>query len=97
MEGPPNSPLYSVCVLLRVTQIGLSETSVMRDYHKDALDRYNVTCDFPNVIRELIDPHKRFPFQVGAPTACIETHGVGFRGVQDNQPLTVAWVRMDAI
>ena len=37
----------------------------MRDYHKDALDRYNVTCDFPNVIRELIDPHKRFPFQVG--------------------------------
>ena len=55
------------CVLLHVTQIGLSETSVMRDYHKDALDRYNVTCDFPNVIRELIDPHKRFPFQVGAP------------------------------
>ena len=45
-------------------QIGLSETSVLKDYHKDALDRYNVTCDFPKVIRELVDPHKRFPFQV---------------------------------
>ena len=44
-------------------QIGLSETSVLKDYHKDALDRYNVTCDFPKVIRELVDPHKRFPFQ----------------------------------
>jgi len=45
-------------------QIGLSENSMMKDYHKDALDRYNVTCDFPRVIRELVDPHKRFPFQV---------------------------------
>ena len=45
-------------------QIGLSETTVLKDYHKDALDRYNVTCDFPTVIRELVDPHKRFPFQV---------------------------------
>ena len=45
-------------------QIGLSETSVLKDYHKDALDRHNVTCDFPKVIRELVDPHKRFPFQV---------------------------------
>ena len=44
-------------------QIGLSETSVLKDYHKDALDRYNVTCDFPKVIRELVNPHKRFPFQ----------------------------------
>ena len=48
-------------------QIGLSETTVMRDYHKDALDRYNVTCDFPTVIRELVDPHKRFPFQACFP------------------------------
>ena len=48
-------------------QIGLSETTVMRDYHKDALDRYNVTCDFPTVIRELVDPHKRFPFQACSP------------------------------
>ena len=37
---------------------------MLKDYHKDALDRYNVTCDFPTVIRELVDPHKRFPFQV---------------------------------
>lgn len=36
----------------------------MRDYHVDAVERYNVTCDFPAVIRELKDPHKRFPFQV---------------------------------
>ena len=48
-------------------QIGVSETTVMRDYHKDALDRYNVTCDFPTVIRELVDPHKRFPFQACSP------------------------------
>ena len=50
-------------------QIGLSEASVLRDYHEDAEARYNVTCDFAGVIRELRDPHKRFPFQVlrGAP------------------------------
>lgn len=55
-------------------QIGLSETSVMRDYHKDAIDRYNVTCDFPKVIRELVDPNKRFPFQASPavqPTPCL--------------------------
>lgn len=45
-------------------QIGLSETSILREYHVDAVERYNVTCDFPGVIRELTDPHKRFPFQV---------------------------------
>ena len=37
---------------------------MLREYHVDALDRYNVTCDFAGVIRELRDPHKRFPFQV---------------------------------
>lgn len=45
-------------------QIGLSETSILAAYHQDAVERYNVTCDFPGVIRELTDPHKRFPFQV---------------------------------
>ncbi len=45
-------------------QIGLSETSILKEYHVDAVERYNVTCDFPGVIRELTDPHKRFPFQV---------------------------------
>ena len=47
----------------------------MRDYHKDALDRYNVTCDFPTVIRELVDPHKRFPFQACSP--CVQKDSPG--------------------
>lgn len=46
-------------------QIGLSEATVLRDYHVDAEDRYNVTCDFLSVVRELTDPATRFPFQVG--------------------------------
>ena len=37
---------------------------MLRDYHVDAEDRYNVTCDFHSVIRELTNPGKRFPFQV---------------------------------
>jgi hypothetical protein len=37
---------------------------VLKDYHVDAEDRYNVTCDFGGVIRELRDAKKRFPFQV---------------------------------
>ena len=52
-----------VWVVFRL-QIGLSETSILKEYHVDAVERYNVTCDFPGVIRELTDPHKRFPFQV---------------------------------
>ena len=59
-------------------QIGVSETTVMRDYHKDALDRYNVTCDFPTVIRELVDPHKRFPFQACSPLPITPAHEATF-------------------
>jgi hypothetical protein len=55
-------------------QIGLSETCILRDYHVDAVERYNVTCDFPGVIRELKDPNKRFPFQVSASHGNVSSH-----------------------
>jgi len=47
-------------------QTGLGESAVLRDWHQDAVARYNVTCDYGAVIRELLDPKKRFPFQVSS-------------------------------
>ena len=45
-------------------QIGMSEKSVLRDFHPDAEDLYNVTMDLSNVCRELKDRNKRMPRRV---------------------------------
>lgn len=45
-------------------QIGMSEKSVLRDFHPDAEDLYNVTMDLSTVCRELKDRNKRMPRRV---------------------------------
>lgn len=50
-------------------QVGCSEERILRDYHVDAEELYNVTMDLPRVIAELRDPAKRLAsrhFQPGA-------------------------------
>ena len=69
--APALSVLYSVsdlpkyaelcCIFL---QIGMSDKSVLRDFHPDAEDLYNVTMDLATVCKELKDRNKRMPRRV---------------------------------
>ena len=45
-------------------QIGMSDKSVLRDFHPDAEDLYNVTMDLSTVCKELKDRNKRMPRRV---------------------------------
>lgn len=45
-------------------QIGMSDKSVLRDFHPDAEDLYNVTMDLSTVCNELKDRNKRMPRRV---------------------------------
>ena len=45
-------------------QIGMSDKSVLRDFHPDAEDLYNVTMDLSTVCKELKDCNKRMPRRV---------------------------------
>ena len=49
------------CILL---QIGMSDKSILRDFHPDAEDLYNVTMDLSTVCKELKDRNKRMPRRV---------------------------------
>jgi hypothetical protein len=56
----PDMPKLGVTILRRVlVQIHLSEGRVLRAYHPDADDLYNVRCDLKLVIEELKDRNKR--------------------------------------
>ena len=46
-------------------QIGMSDKSVLKDFHPDAEDLYNVTMDLSTVCKELKDRNKRMPRRVG--------------------------------
>ena len=45
-------------------QIGMSDKSILRDFHPDAEDLYNVTMDLSTVCKELKDRSKRMPRRV---------------------------------
>ena len=45
-------------------QIGMSDKSILRDFHPDAEDLYNVTMDLSTVCKELKDRNKRMPRRV---------------------------------
>lgn len=47
-----------------VVQIGMSDKSMLRDFHPDAEDLYNVTMDLSTVCKELKDRNKRMPRRV---------------------------------
>ncbi len=45
-------------------QVGLTEASVLREYHPDAQDLISVDNNLEKLLLDLRDPHKRFPRQV---------------------------------
>ena len=45
-------------------QIGMSDKSILKDFHPDAEDLYNVTMDLSTVCKELKDRNKRMPRRV---------------------------------
>ena len=52
-------------------QVGLTEASVLREYHPDAQDLISVDNNLEKLLLDLRDPHKRFPRQVTCPScAC---------------------------
>lgn len=64
-------------------QIGMSDKSVLRDFHPDAEDLYNVTMDLSTVCNELKDRNKRMPRRVRTMSlhasskqilVCLKTH-----------------------
>ncbi|DBA75732.1 TPA: hypothetical protein ACH3X1_010149 [Trebouxia sp. C0004] len=48
-------------IILKDLKIGMSDKSVLRDFHPDAEDLYNVTMDLSTVCKELRDRNKRMP------------------------------------
>ncbi|DBA86388.1 TPA: hypothetical protein ACH3X2_005613 [Trebouxia sp. C0005] len=48
-------------IILKDLKIGMSDKSVLRDFHPDAEDLYNVTMDLSTVCNELKDRNKRMP------------------------------------
>ena len=45
-------------MILKDLKIGLGHETVLKNYHPDALDLYNVTSDMREVFRELADKDK---------------------------------------
>lgn len=54
-------------------QIGISDKSILRDFHPDAEDLYNVTMDLTTVCTDLKDRNKRMPRRVGHTAAVVMT------------------------
>lgn len=52
-------------------QIGISDKSILRDFHPDAEDLYNVTMDLSTVCKDLKDRDKRMPRRVMPPQPCL--------------------------
>lgn len=54
-------------------QIGISDKSILRDFHPDAEDLYNVTMDLSTVCKDLRNRDKRMPRRVmpALPTSCL--------------------------
>ena len=48
-------------------QIGMSDKSILRDFHPDAEDLYNVTMDLATVCNDLRDRNRRMPRRVRNP------------------------------
>eukprot|EP00884_Botryococcus_braunii_P020214 jgi/Botrbrau1/6877/Bobra.152_2s0033.1 len=55
----PTMMKWICCIILKDIRIYVSEGRVLRDYHPDAEDLYNVRCDLKMVIEELRDRSKR--------------------------------------
>eukprot|EP00897_Mesotaenium_endlicherianum_P010904 jgi/Mesen1/9842/ME000070S09130 len=45
-------------------KLGMSETTILREYHPDAVDLFNVTCDLKGVCSKLTDRSQRYKRQV---------------------------------
>lgn len=56
--------LWGMCL-----QIGMSDKTILKDFHPDAEDLYNVTMDLSTVCMELRDRNKRMPRRVMCATA----------------------------
>lgn len=58
-------PACAAALCGMLLQIGMSDKSVLKDFHPDAEDLYNVTMDLATVCKELKDRNKRMPRRVG--------------------------------
>ncbi|XP_022037760.1 DNA ligase 4 [Helianthus annuus] len=50
---------WIVMIILKDLKLGISEKSIFHEFHPDAEDLFNVTCDLKLVCERLRDPHQR--------------------------------------
>lgn len=60
------------CVFVVDLKLGVSEKSIFEEFHPDAQDLFNVTCDLKFVCEKLNDRSQRHKRQVTALSAFIE-------------------------
>ncbi|PKI34415.1 hypothetical protein CRG98_045196 [Punica granatum] len=61
---------WIVMIILKDLKLGVSEKSIFHEFHPDAEDLFNVTCDLKLVCERLRDRsqrHKRQDIEVGKP------------------------------
>jgi hypothetical protein len=56
---------WIVNIILKDLKMGISEKTIFSEFHPDAEDIFNVTCDLRAVCEKLNDRTKRFARQVG--------------------------------
>ena len=65
MGWVPNSSQvkWLVLIIMKDLKLGMSEATVLKHFHPDAKDLFDVCCDLRNVCETLKDRTRRFPRQ----------------------------------